>query len=299
MNGVVKLDFRSIEMKDRDAISEILSKTNFRACELCFTNLFIWQKILSTKICIEENTLFIRMQINNSILHLFPFGASDIKAALNKINSYANQNGYEMRLLGITKDMMPLLDEAMSFEYKYNRDYADYIYNAEDLIMLAGKKYHGKRNHIARFKENRNWVFEDICRDNFKECCDMNTEWCRLNDCSQDEGLKNEMCAVKEALKHFDELHLEGGLLRLDGKVVAYTIGEPLTKDTYVVHIEKAFSDIQGAYPMINREFAERRAINFQYINREEDMGIESLRKAKESYKPAFLLEKHIATVIL
>jgi hypothetical protein len=292
------LDYRSIEISDKDIITEILSKTNFRACELCFTNLFAWQKTLCTKICIEDNTLFIRMKINNMYVHLFPFGATDIKDALNKIKSCAEENEYIMKLSGITKDMMPILDEAMPFKYQYNRDYADYIYNSEDLINLSGKKYHGKRNHIARFKEHGVWVFEDISKDNFKECCDMNAQWCRLNDCSNDEGLKNEMCAVKEALNHFDELGLEGGLLRLDGKVVAYTIGEPLTKDTYVVHIEKAFSEIQGAYPMINREFAARRAKEYKFINREEDMGIESLRKAKESYQPAFLLEKHMATVI-
>ena len=292
------MDFRSIEISDREIITEILSKTNFRACELCFTNLFAWQKILSTKICIEDQTLFIRMQIHNMYMHLFPFGATDIKGALNKIKSCAVENGYAMRFSGITKDMIPLLDEAMQFKYQYNRDYADYIYHSEDLINLAGKKYHGKRNHIARFKDNGNWAFEDINKDNFNDVCEMNAQWCRQNDCSNDEGLKNEMCAVKTELNHFDEMKLEGGLLRLNGKVVAYSIGEPLTVDTYVVHIEKAFSEIQGAYPMINREFAERRAKQYKYINREEDMGIESLRKAKESYQPAFLLEKNMATGI-
>jgi hypothetical protein len=94
------------------------------------------------------------------------------------------------------------------------------------------------------------------------------------------------------ALAHLEELELKGGLIRLDGEVIAFTLGEPICEDTFVVHIEKAFADIQGAYPMINQQFVEHECSDYQYINREEDTGAEGLRKAKLSYRPVFLVEK-------
>lgn len=105
-----------------------------------------------------------------------------------------------------------------------------------------------------------------------------------------------ELCAVRNCFENFLALGLRGGLLRVDGRVVAYTMGLPLNSDTFIVHIEKAFSDVAGAYPMINREFAAHNCADFKYVNREDDVGDEGLRRAKLSYKPAILLEKFIVT---
>ena len=104
------------------------------------------------------------------------------------------------------------------------------------------------------------------------------------------------MCVTLNSLRLFEELELKGGLLRVNGEIVAFTMGEPISEDTFVVHIEKAFADVQGAYPMINQQFVEHECMNYKYVNREEDTGAEGLRKAKLSYRPVFLVEKGVVT---
>ena len=122
----------------------------------------------------------------------------------------------------------------------------------------------------------------------------MALKWREEAECEQDEEKRAEMCVTLNALRLFEELGLKGGLLRAEpeGEVLAFTIGEPLNPDTFVVHIEKAFAGIQGAYPMINQQFVIHEAQGYQYVNREEDTGAEGLRKAKLSYRPVFLVEK-------
>ncbi len=185
------------------------------------------------------------------------------------------------------------------FQIAYDRDSADYVYETEKLTTLAGKKLHGKRNHINKFKENYpNWVYEPVTGENVEECFQMALKWRKEAECEQDEEKRAEMCVTLNALRLLEELQLKGGLLRAEpgGEVIAFTIGEPLNPDTFVVHIEKAFAEVQGAYPMINQQFVAHEAQGYQYVNREEDTGAEGLRKAKLSYRPAFLVEKGMVT---
>ena len=122
----------------------------------------------------------------------------------------------------------------------------------------------------------------------------MALKWRKQNGCDDDEEKNAEMCVTLNSLRLLEELELTGGVLRVNGEVIAFTIGEPVSDDTFVVHIEKAYADIQGAYPMINQQFVQHECMNYKYINREEDTGAEGLRKAKLSYRPAFLVEKGI-----
>lgn len=180
------------------------------------------------------------------------------------------------------------------FQIEYDRDSADYVYESEKLATLSGKKLHGKRNHINKFKslfEDR-WSYESMTKDNLEECFQMALKWRTENDCEDDDEKRGEMCVALNSLRLFEELHLTGGVLRIDGKVVAFTIGEPICEDTYVVHIEKAYADVQGAYTMINQQFVEHECMNYKYVNREDDTGAEGLRKAKLSYRPVFMVEK-------
>ena len=203
-------------------------------------------------------------------------------------------------LRSMVKEQVDLLEELFPnrFEITTNRDETEYIYTVEKLSKLSGKKLHGKRNHIARFKDNANWSYEDISDDNFKECLEMNDEWCKLYDCIDDPSLNHELCAVKEAFGNYNELGLVGGLLRREGKVIAYTIGSRINEDTFNIHIEKAFANIQGAYPMINQQFVQHNCQEYVYVNREEDLGDEGLRKAKMSYYPDVLLDKYTARLL-
>lgn len=130
--------------------------------------------------------------------------------------------------------------------------------------------------------------------DNLEECFQMALKWRNDNGCNDDEEKNAEMCVTLNALRLFEELELSGGVLRVDGEIVAFTLGEPVCSDTFVVHIEKAFADIQGAYPMINQQFVEHECMDYLYVNREEDTGSEGLRKAKLSYRPVFMVEKGV-----
>ena len=121
----------------------------------------------------------------------------------------------------------------------------------------------------------------------------MNEEWCRRNDCMNNLGISDESCAVRTGLKNFWQLGYIGGLIRVNGKIQAFTFGEPVNSDTFVVHVEKAFTDYQGAYPMINRQFLLNSVHGYKYINREEDCGKPGLRQSKLAYKPQRMVEKY------
>jgi len=183
------------------------------------------------------------------------------------------------------------------FQIEYDRDEADYVYEREKLVTLSGKKLHAKRNHVNKFKNTyENWSYETLTEENLEDCFQMALKWCSMNGCRDDQGKSSEFCVTQNSLRLFKELELTGGILRVDGEIVAFTIGEPLCDDTFVVHIEKAYADVDGAYTMINQQFVEHECEGYQYINREDDAGEEGLRKAKLSYRPAFLVEKGYVT---
>jgi hypothetical protein len=128
--------------------------------------------------------------------------------------------------------------------------------------------------------------------ENRDACFDMALEWRRENECETNSEKRAEICVTLNSLRLFEELGLKGGVLKIDEKVAAFTVGEEVAPDTFVVHIEKAYAEIQGAYPMINQQFVQHECETYQYINREEDTGSEGLRKAKLSYRPVFMVEK-------
>ena len=209
--------------------------------------------------------------------------------------AYCEEKGIPFIMNGITHEMEEQMKEMFGdiFQVEYDRDAADYIYEREKLATLSGKKLHGKRNHINRFKDNHEWSYERLNDENQLEALAMLMEW-KLQNCKPEDLEKHEeICVSKNSLIYYKELGLVGGILRADGKIVGLSVGEPaVNPDTFVVHIEKAFPDVQGAYPMINQQFVLHEMEGFTYVNREEDMGEEGLRKAKMSYRPVFMLEK-------
>jgi len=195
----------------------------------------------------------------------------------------------------VTQKMFDLLEEAFpgQFLYEMDRDWFEYFYLSEDLIALRGTKYQAKRNHINKFKRTYRWEYLPITREIIPDCLKLYKRWCEENrGCNSEESLAEECIATQNAFNNYEELGLIGGALRIDGEILAYSYGQPLTGDIFGVHAEKSLYEIDGGFTMINREFAEHNCAAFTYINREEDLGLESLRQAKMSYHPAFLLEK-------
>ena len=291
--------FKNIEITDKAWIDPLLKRANFRGAEYCFTNLFVWSTVYQTKVSNQGNWLFIRSGSKERPTDIFPAGAGDIKSAVDLLLQDALQERRDFRMMGVGADSAALLQQLYPglFDITPTRDSWDYIYHVEDLSTLKGKRYQSKRNHIARFEELPDWSYEPLTPQNMGECIEMNKIWCQQMGCADDKSLYMETCAAELGLLHLEVLGLQGALLRVGNRVVAYTVGEPLNADTYIVHVEKAFHDVRGAYPMINRQFMREVGALFTYVNREDDAGDLGLRRAKNSYHPAMMVEKYFFAV--
>lgn len=294
--------FHKISLEDKKWIDPLYQYQKFRSCEYSFANLFLWGEQYGASIAKIGEFLVTRVTQQN-VTYSYPVGGGgpeEIKAVIELLIEEAKRTGVPLVLHGLVESAPAQLEALFPgrFAFTTNRDSSDYIYSSESLITLAGKKLSAKRNHINNFlRNNPDWTFEPLDENNLSECQELVIKWCLMNGCSEDPSKQNEFKAVALALRYFNELELSGGLIRTGGEVIAFSIGEPLTDDTFVVHIEKTFSDIQGAYPIINREFARHFASGYRYINREEDLGVPGLRKAKLSYHPEIILDKYAATL--
>lgn len=290
--------WRRPELSDRDRITKAFLEMPSRSCERTFTNCYLWSRHYQVTFAEVEGCIVFRSN-EEGLSYAFPAGSvENVRRAIDALAIYSREQGYTLVLYNITPEQFELLDAWYPgrFEITYERDYADYVYESEKLITLSGKKLHAKRNHINRFKEiYPNWRYEPLTKENAEACFQMALNWRRENGCEEDTEKRAEMCVTLNSLRLLEELSLVGGVLYIDDEVVAFTIGEPVSEDTFVVHIEKAFADIQGAYPMINQQFVTHECASYTYINREEDTGAEGLRKAKLSYRPVFLVEKGLA----
>lgn len=294
------LEFKNVELSDIEWAKPLIRKSGLNTCEYSFTDIYLWRDVFNLEIARLNDFLIIKSNDSgeNQIGFSFPAGTGDIKIPIDAILDYCNQNSLKFYMYGVSTGNKEILESLYpnKFNFENVRDEAEYVYTSESLITLKGKKLHAKRNHINKFKQN-NWTFEPITIDNINECIEMNKLWCKENFCCENPEKLEESKVVKKSLKEFFELGLEGGLITVDGKIIAFAIGEALTDDMYLIHFEKALKEYQGSYAMINREFAEYAAKDFEFINREDDAGSEGLRKAKLSYYPAMLLEKYHLTV--
>ena len=206
-------------------------------------------------------------------------------------------HGDTLTLFAVPQPALQILQEHFSGRLTVQPDRAnwDYLYLAQNLIDLPGKAYHGKRNHVARFRRSFEYTYEDITAENAAECLEMAEQWRSANENPAD--FEDEMKAMRRAFAAWEPLGFSGGLLRVEGKVIAFTAGEPISEQTYDLHFEKAFTGYEGAYAAINQEFAARQLKGYSLINREEDMGLEGLRKAKESYRPTAMFEKNTVVI--
>lgn len=295
------LTFREPAVSDREAVQKCTAAYNYPLCEHCFVDLFIWQGHYHTRICFYEGFLLVKMTpfSGDHDYYLAPIGEGDLKAAIEAMMADAAENGIPFVMVSVAEEMLPRIEAAMpgAFEFSWSEDGADYVYLSEKLQTLAGKKLQSKRNLVNRFKANYGdrWSYEDITEDNIHEVFDFHLKWIDDNDHLNESDFLGETCAISLALRNFTALGLRGGILRLDGEIIAFTLGCQSTPDLYVMQIEKADHTIQGAYQMINQQFVLHNCTEVTYINREEDLGIEGLRQAKRSYQPEMLVKKFMA----
>lgn len=294
------IEFKKPTMEDRKLINEKLSLQKSRSCECTFSNVFLWSRHYEVEFAIVEEMLVFR-QVDEVPSFTFPFGKKEnVKKAMDSVMDWCRERNLPYQMYMVTVEQFETIEELYPgmFQVEYNRDEADYVYESEKLAALSGKKYHGKKNHVNKFMRTYpDWTYERITKENLEDCFQMGLKWRNLNGCEADPEKHAEICVTLNSLRLYEELELRGGLLRVNGEVVAFCLAEPVCDDTIVVHIEKALAEIEGAYTMINQQFVQHEAMDYLYVNREEDLGEEGLRKAKLSYRPIFLIEKGIVTL--
>lgn len=297
MQELEKLSFHPISMDDRNWINEKLKEDNLDACEYTFANNYIWSKVYDVQVGSAYGCGVVRYREKEHIQYSFPFGNGNKRFMIEHLKKKCAVRGHKLNIYPLTEESRRKLIEWFpgEFEISADRDGFDYVYSVEKLSSLKGKKLHGKRNHIARFMDDGDWKYESMTVGHIPECRRMAKEWISLRAEKWNDEMDQEISVLEAALSNFTELGLCGGVLYKSGELVAFTIGEPLNKDTFVVHFEKAFPDLQGAYPMINQQFVLHEVQNYRYVNREEDTGDPGLRKAKMSYYPDILLKKYMA----
>lgn len=288
------LQFKKPALSDRTWIQEIYRRSGFRGAEYTFANLYLWSSYYG-EVCAYEGFLCQRLNYRGIHQYIYPAGCGDVKRVLDRLWQDSRDCGERFVVRSLTKETMAILQELYPgrFTYEENRDAFDYLYEIDTLAELAGKKYQAKRNHINRFLDNHpDWFTEAVTAEKLDVCRAVMDRW------EQDHQGSDDKRAIEKAFEHYDELGFQGLLLyAAPGEPVAFSMGNRISADTFDVNFEKAYADVQGAYPMINREFARMvrdSAPEIRYLNREDDMGVEGLRKAKESYHPIFL-EKYVA----
>lgn len=293
------INFKPIGIEDKELITSYFLACGNRDCNLSFVNLFTWQFLTNSCYAVVDDCLIVRFTLDEeSVVYTMPVGRGDVKGIVGLLKEQAREEGHVLRFMacsrrwrnGSTGNFPGVLTIVWS-------DYFDYIYSRKDLAGIEGKNFQPS-GHVNKFKRTYNYRYTPLTADMIPHCLELEEKWCEQHGCDEEQSLINERKALNLALRHFDELELTGGALWVDDEIVGFTYGAPVNRDTFAVHIEKADSHIDGAYNILNQEFALHIPEQYIYLNREEDLGLVGLRKAKLSYRPVILLEKGYAQLI-
>ncbi len=309
-------EFRDLKLEDRETLLPIFKQLQPEISDRCFTNLFIWKEFYNIQISqFDGNTCLFSASNTTPEKEFFfpPLGQSNVLEALNACFEFMlSRNMRPIIRRASEKFKLTHLTDKDKFVVKQDLDISDYIYQAEDLRTLPGARYHPQRNFIKRFKKKYpNYATESLNQHNISECIHFNDEWLRIKlealsqktDIHSDPlpdkvvFLKAEAATARKILLNFDKLGLAGLAVRIDGDICAFTVGEKLNHQTALIHIEKAYPNYVGLYQFLNQTFCEQTWASCEYINRMEDLGIESLRKAKMALYPHHMAKKYNITL--
>ena len=290
------LNFRQIEINDYEKVSQLFVKSGIENCEHCFATMLVWSKRHDVQIAVEENTVFMRSFGKEHVWYLYPRGDMDKTKAIEKI--IRDADGKKISIYGIDELNAIFLNENFGDEFcvQEDRDGSDYLYKTEDLATLPGKNYQKKRNHVSRFiRENPDYKFVEITSENTSIAKEYIAHWCERYNTENSWDLVSEQQGIYQLLDNFEKLQLTGAMIETGGNIVAVSIAAAISERMVDVLVEKAWHDVNGAYAIINRDFAANCFSGFELINREDDMGLENLRKAKLSYFPYEIRKKYLA----
>ena len=297
--------FKEIDIDSYKELRPFFNSVDYEACEYCFTTLYMWRDMYKTSYYIEDDFAIIVGEYEGDRFSVLPLAKKDKihKAIAFMINYFKNED-HRIYLRAVTKEVVELLqkDYPGRFEYIEERDYFDYVYDAESLRTLKGRKNQKKRNHLNYFiKEYEGRVeYKKLDKENFDDCITLLKAWTvnKEENGDKEEGIDDENVAINKIFDHYDVLREDVKIsgIYIDNKLEAFTIGEKINEHMAVIHIEKANPEIRGLYPYINQQFLVNEFPDVELVNREEDLGLEGLRKAKLSYHPCKFVEKYTVT---
>lgn len=294
------VEFKSIEINDKELITAFLFPSGIQVCDLSFSNLCCWQFYNGGSYAVENGQLVLCFTFSDKT-NFYTFAAWNEQSVeiINRLKKQVEEEGNELMLWGAVSDMQPILEKYYpgQFDYGTDRNYADYIYERQSLVELKGKKLQSKRNHVNRFMRENSYTYVPLTPEILPLCLELEAKWCIEHKCDEHASLQNERKALIFAINHFEELGLSGGAIEVEGEIVAFTFGSPINHSTFDIQVEKGNTALEGIYSIINKEFASRLPEQYVYLNREEDLGMEGLRKAKLSYQPIRLLDKALVTI--
>jgi len=290
-------EFKPIEIADREPLENYFREHPPLVSEFTFTNLLGWQKVHNYQISKYKDGFLVLKESKAKLSFLQPIVTGNPAEAVQACFEYLKEKAEIQTIERVGEDFIAASAwDDSQFVISEDRDNFDYLYDTGELTELAGEKFHDKKNLLNQFLKKYQYRYQNLTPELVPECLKFEHEWCEDRDCDKIEGLRHEKCAVLEMLNNFRALSSKGGIIRIAEKIVALTLGERLNKDTLVIHVEKANNEITGLYQAINWEFLKNQAQSFRFVNREQDLGVEGLRRAKMSYNPVRLIKKYRIT---
>lgn len=294
------IDFQKIDLSKKDLYNRYLMHCGDRGCEYSLSNLRMWGR---QRVAFINDYLTIFSQFERSSVYPFPIGKGDVKPVLDALIQDARERGLECRFTALTPEDCATLEELYPGQFCYHpdRDGSNYVYSIDNLADLPGRKFQKKRNHLNRFRQNHpDCEFFPLEEKWMPGVEKVITAWYKARYDDNPHEYHMEQTALRRAFDHWEELGMEGLVMVEHGNVLALAIGSRLNEDTFDIHFEKALEDVDGAYAAINQAFAahlREKYPQLRYLNREDDLGIPGLRKAKLSYYPDKLAVKFWANL--
>jgi len=291
--------FRDLTLDDKLFIDALFMEEQPQISELSFGSLFMWRDSEPVQLSRINETVLMQSSHEDGNLYLLPpLGKKPLPEVLGMLKQVAFGRNHRLPLLyGISATEAEELS-ALGMQIEPCRHHWDYVYLSRDLAELPGDKYHAKRNFITRCLSQHRCEYSEITPSVIDQCLQLETKWCRLCDRDEISGLIAENRAIKQLFEHYQDLGVFGGVIYVDGTIEAFAIAERLNHETAVIHAEKANPEIKGLYQVINQWFCQKTLLDFKFVNREQDLGIPGLRKAKMSYHPHHMVEKYIAHIV-
>jgi hypothetical protein len=286
-------EFRKLSIGDGPVFHRIFREYPPLISEYTFTNLFAWMHQYDFQVSQKGDTLLVLTKTcgkGGLYPPVGPFKSKDLIPLLKNLIEHNVGDHFHCADEKIAESLSGLSSELVIEE---EPDQFDYIYSREDLADLPGNKFHDKKNLLRQFERKYDTTFEPLTVKTIEEALKFEHSWCKTRECEKDPGLTREMCAIYNMLSHFEVLRLHGAAVRFEGKIIGITMGEPLNNDTFVVHVEKADDQYRGIYQFINQRFTQLIDPKYTWINREQDLGVPGLRRAKQSYNPVRLGRKY------